>query len=239
MSSFKPTNNRFSSLNDDTNTFSAPNHTNRDKGTSNQSFRQPRENRDNGERYDNRSRQYNENRSFSARPRITKPKEFSMNESLFPSINEPVIVSEKDVKQVPENDTDVPMISDYLQKCTKNKEAAVQAKLNIGWTSFRQDKQTNKVMYSNDDNNYFPIEDYISDQNDLREEEYKAELDETITNMWNRHYQNIQDDYDMYGEDSITYQEHCRFQQYLIDYPEDCEGNVDENDGSDYDSYED
>ena len=108
MSSFKPTNNRFSSLNDDTNTFSAPNHTNRDKGTSNQSFRQPRENRDNRERYDTRRRSYNENRSFNTR--ATKPKEFNITEDSYPSLSTVIIEDNKNVVDK------VPEMSDHLKK---------------------------------------------------------------------------------------------------------------------------
>ena len=240
MSSFKPTTNRFSSLKDDMNTFSASNPTNRDNGASNQSFRQPRENHDtrnNGGRYDNRTRPYNENRSFSARPRSAKPKDFNMNDSLYPSIDNKVSVQENDVEQ--ETDTDVPKISDYLQKCTRTKEAAAQAKLKNGWTEIRRDKKTNKVTYSDDGKQYFPIEDYISGQDELREQEYQEYVAEIVANMCNKHEQYIQDEYELYGEDSLVWQEHCRFQKYLIDYPDVDEDNLNENDGSDYDSHED
>ena len=235
MSSFKPTTNRFSSLKDDVNTFSPSNRdtnrdtngdtnrdTNRDRNS--QSFRQPRENRD-------RSNNYRDNRIVSQRPRPTKPKDFNLTESIYPSISTNVSVQE--------NDTDVPKISDYLQKCTKTKEEAAKVKSHIGWTELRRDKKTNNVTVSYNGTDYFPFEDYVSGQDELREQEYKEYVAETLANMCDKHDQYIQDEYELYGEDSLVWQEHCRFQQYLIDYPDVDDDNLGENDGSDYDSYED
>ena len=231
MSSFKPTNNRFSSLNDDTNTFSAPNHTNRDKGTSNQSFRQPRENRDNRERYDTRRRSYNENRSFNTR--ATKPKEFNITADSYPSLSTVIIEDNKNVVDK------VPEMSDYLKKCAETKEQAEQVKLNEGWITIHRDKKTRKITYSRDGIHHFPAEEYESIHDKLREEEYQSDLAELLVNMSDRRDKYIQEEYELFGDDSIAYQEHCRFQQSLIDYPEVDDENLIENNGSDYDSNED
>ena len=244
MSSFKPTQNRFSSLKEDVNTFSSSN-PNRD--TNSKSFEhsrdsrdtrsrdsrdtRSRDSRDSRERYDTRRRSYNENRSFNVR--ATKPKEFNINEDSYPSISKEVIVDEKEVADK------VPEMSDYLKKCAKTKEQAEQKKSDEGWITIRCDKKTHKVTYSRDGKPYFPAEDYATRQDELREEEYRDDMNQLLVNMNERRDKYIQEEYELFGDDSIAYQEHCRFQQYLIDYPEVDDEILIENNGSDYDSNED
>jgi hypothetical protein len=250
MSSFKPTQNRFSSLKEDVNTFSSSN-PNRD--TNSKSFEhyrdsrsrdsrdsrsrdsrdsrdtRSRDSRDSRERYDTRRGSYKETRQFTARDTNPKPKEFNINEELFPSINKEVIETEKKV---------VYEVSDYLKKCAKTKEDAEKIKSEEGWITIRYDKKTHKITYTRNGASFFPTEYYEERQKELREQEYQADMEKLAINNIKRYDDLIREEYELYGDDSIAYQEHCRFQQSLIDYPEVDDDNVIENDGSDYDSNE-
>jgi len=215
MSSFKPTQTRFSSLKDDVNTFSRPNN---------------RDNRDN--RYDTRRTSYKESRSFTGRDTKPRPKEFNITKDSYPSLSKEVTVDEnKVVDKVPE-------VSDYLKKCAKTKEAAEKSKSDEGWITIHCDKKTHKVTYTRNGESFSPIEDYAMRREKLREQEYQADMEKLMINNIKRDDDLIREEYELYGDDSIVYQEHCRFQQYLIDYPDVDDDNLIDNDGSDYDSNE-
>ena len=211
MSSFKPTQNRFGSLKEDVNTFSRPN------------------NRGNRDNRDTRRGSYKENRSFTARDTKPKPKEFNMSDESYPSISKDVIETENKVAD---------KVSDYLQKCAKTKEEAEKSKMEEGWITIHCDKKTHKVTYSRNNDSFSPTEEYAARQDEIREQEYQDDLKELLINATKRRDDLIREEYELFGDDSIAYQEHCRFQQYLIDYPDVDDDNVIENDSSDYDSNE-
>jgi len=159
------------------------------------------------------------------------------NAKMFPSLDNKTIVPEKIVS----DDTDKPKVSEYLNKCMQVKEEYNNKITLLGWTEFRYDKQTNKTSITKNGNKY-TMEEYREKciQTNIKEEEEECEIrnQEAISRLYERHENQLFDDYEMYGDDSIMWQEHRRFLKYLEEYPEDEEDTIDAE-NEDYDSYSD
>ena len=113
-------------------------------------------------------------------------------------------------------------ISDYLKKCVKTKEDSA-SKLDSGWMALKRDEKTKQIMYSENDRQYIPMDCYISKRHAIHEKEKEDEYYDKMEEFTIQHEKRLQDDYELYGEDSIIYQEYCRSQRYLEEYPEDDE----------------
>jgi hypothetical protein len=168
---------------------------------------------------------------------IKKNKKLDINNTTeFPTFNnQNLIVSDTQIEPEDKKDN----ISDYLKICMKTKEDALAGKLEPGWISLRRDKKTHKMMYSEDGKHYVSIDHYDSKIRKIHEEEEEEQYQEWIKEYHYRNEKRLWDDYELYGEESIMYQEYCRHQQYLEEYPDeddiDNENMEDSGEDSGYD----
>ena len=218
MSSFKGNNDRFGSLKTEKNTF--------------------RSKTDNREK---RNKYKNEKQTPVPKPNRKNIVKELDNKELFPSLDNKIIVPEKEVteKEVTE-DTGKPKVSEYLKNCMNAEEKRNKITM-VGWTEFRYDKHSHKTTVTRNGIKY-TMDEYrekCTQQNMINQErENIIKTEETLNKICERNERQMYDDYEMYGEESMMWQEHCRYLKYLEEYPEDEEDIIDAE-TEDYDSYSD
>jgi len=192
------TSNRFSSLRDDNNS------------SSSSSFKPQRNNN-----Y-NQFRQKNE--QYSSIKLAKKPIQVDMgNESLFPSLTSEESTTTATSSQFSK--------MSYLDHCNKIKaeEEIRHSLLKPGWIQMRYNPCGNRTEVSYNGHEFISKEQYEIDRNaiemmeaEIREEKEQEELCERLIEDYEKA---LQEEYNLYGESSIAYQEYVRRIQYEKDYP--------------------
>ena len=191
------TSNRFSSLRDDNNS------------SSSSSFKPQRNNKP--------FRQRNEQPS-SIKPVQKTPLLDMGNETLFPSIT-------SDESMTTPTATSQFSKMSYLDHCNKIKaeEEVRRSLLKPGWIQMRYNPHGNRTEVSYNGHEFISKEQYEIDRNaievmeaEIREEKEQEELCERLIEDYEKA---LQEEYNLYGESSIAYQEYVRRIQYENDYP--------------------
>ena len=217
MSNFKP-NDRFSSLKEECNTFkSSKNKNKKNRSRSNRKNHKKQE-----ASYDVRENKPVQNTDFQSN-------------TIFPVLDNEPIKETNDIEPLP-----LP-VPNYLEHCKKIKEER-ENDLCIGFVSFRLNKKTRETTVITDGVKY-NLKEYREKMYEkyLEEQEREAEIkiQESYIRMQQRYEKELWEEYEMYGESSIMWQEHCRYLKHLEEYPEEEEEDYEKEEEEDYYSYSD
>tara|TARA_B110000285_G_scaffold222577_1_gene276944 strand:+ start:1519 stop:2157 length:639 start_codon:yes stop_codon:yes gene_type:complete len=154
------------------------------------------------------------------------------NIDAFPAFNNQVaVVVDSQSEQEDKKNT----ISDYLKTCMKTKEET-SSQLDPGWMALKRCENTHNIVYSTDGRQYDSFDQYENELSKIHEEEEEVQYYERMERLALQNEQRLFDDYELYGENSIMYQEYCRHQRYLEEYPEDEDLDNDNGEDSGEDS---
>lgn len=165
---------------------------------------------------------------------IKRPVKVDMdNIDAFPAFNNQVAVVVVDSQA--EQEDKINKVSDYLKICMKTKEDS-SSQLEPGWMALKRCENTYNIVYSTDGRQYDSFDQYENEISKLREEEEEVQYYERVEKIALQNEQRFFDDYELHGENSIMYQEYCRHQRYLEEYPEDEDMDNDNGEDSGEDS---